>query len=117
MATRVFVYGTLRRGQYNHPLLSESTFVAQTCTDPCFTMVDLGGYPGLLTQGSTAVVGELYDVELVTLARLDLLEEVPELYRRKWLRLNTEHAAMVYVIPPRLVRGAPMLHEGDWCNR
>lgn len=117
MATRVFVYGTLRRGEYNHHYLSSATYVGQTRTEPSFTLVDLGGYPGLLLEGSTPVVGELYDVDVTTLARLDLLEEAPEVYRRQWLHLNAEVSAMVYVIPKRFTHQAPVLVSGDWCDK
>lgn len=117
MATRVFVYGTLRRGQYNHPLLAGASYVGDLITEPRFTMIDMGGYPGVLDRGTTAIVGEVYDVDVVTLARLDLLEEVPTLYRRRWLQLTEQATAMMYLLPERFSYGAPIMSSGDWCTR
>jgi gamma-glutamylcyclotransferase (GGCT)/AIG2-like uncharacterized protein YtfP len=59
---RLFVYGTLRRGEANHHRLAQATFLGEARTRPEFRLVDLGRFPGLLPGGSTAVVGEVYDV-------------------------------------------------------
>lgn len=113
----IFVYGTLRRGQYNHHLLSHSTFVDFVQTAPQFTLVDMGDYPALVHGGHTAVVGELFDINLITLARLDLLEEVPELYRREQLTLSQGVIAMTYTLPSHFAAGAQVVESGDWCKR
>ena len=115
--TRVFVYGTLLRGQHNHRYLGLGRFVCELRTDPYFTMIDLGGYPGLVIGGHTAITGELFDVDLITLARLDLFEEVPELYRRRQLQLTSTVTAMVYLYPNERARGNPIIESGDWRQR
>ena len=112
----VFVYGTLRRGESNHHYLTGAAFVDHGITAPEFTMVDFGSYPAIVEGGQTAVVGEVYRVDLPILARLDLLEEVPELYRRV-TRPLLSRATMLYVLPELHAKDAPIIEHGDWCRR
>jgi hypothetical protein len=58
----IFVYGTLKRGHYNNRLLSHATFMGEALTAPNCTLIKLGGFPGLLFGGDTAVKGEVYEV-------------------------------------------------------
>lgn len=94
--TRVFVYGTLRRGEPNHHLLDARMLLRAGRTEPRFTLVSLGAFPAMIDGGETAVVGEVYDVDAVTLAALDRLEGHPRFYRRR-------------PIPPRRRRRGPGL--------
>lgn len=112
----VFVYGTLRRGESNHHFMDGAEFVAEATTEPEFTMVTFGGYPAILEGGATAIAGEVYRITLPILARLDLLEEVPELYRRVTREL-LGHSTMLYVLPEAHARDVPILAHGDWCRR
>jgi gamma-glutamylcyclotransferase (GGCT)/AIG2-like uncharacterized protein YtfP len=109
----LFVYGTLRRGEANHAQLDDARFIGTARTEPQYELVDLGGYPALLEDGETAVVGELYEVDASRLARLDSFEEVPSLYERKSIRVaNT--SAEVYVMPRERAHEAPRIMDGDW---
>jgi gamma-glutamylcyclotransferase (GGCT)/AIG2-like uncharacterized protein YtfP len=80
--TQVFVYGTLRRGEPNHHLLDARMLLRAGRTEPRFTLVSLGAVPAMIDGGETAVAGEVYDVDAVTLAALDRLEGHPRFYRR-----------------------------------
>jgi gamma-glutamylaminecyclotransferase len=80
--TRVFVYGTLMKGEPNHRLLEKAAFIGAARTQPRFNMISLGGCPAILPDGTTAIDGELYDVDDETLAHLDRLEGHPRYYRR-----------------------------------
>jgi gamma-glutamylcyclotransferase (GGCT)/AIG2-like uncharacterized protein YtfP len=75
--TRVFVYGTLKRGGENHHWIEAQRFVGPARTRPVYRMFDLGGYPGLVRhpQG-LSIEGELWDVDAAGLERLDVLEDV-----------------------------------------
>lgn len=64
----VFVYGSLLRGEPNHPLLAAAEFLGPAVTLPEFTLVDLGAFPGLIAGGATVVTGELFAVDKPTLA-------------------------------------------------
>lgn len=113
---RLFVYGTLRRGEPGHGLLRGATLLAEAITAPVFTLVDMGEYPALVEGGGTAVVGELYDVDEALLVDLDRYEDVPELY------LRVEHAiagepALIYVLRPEHARNRPVIASGDWRRR
>ncbi|MBK8040298.1 MAG: gamma-glutamylcyclotransferase [Verrucomicrobiaceae bacterium] len=75
--TRVFVYGTLKRGGENHSWIEGQRFVSMAKTRPVYRMFDLGGYPGMVrdVQGMS-IEGELWEVDAAGLAKLDVLEDV-----------------------------------------
>lgn len=95
MNTLLFVYGTLKRGCSNHHHLAGQTFVGVARSAPGFRLVDLGGYPGLVTSAADrgGVVGEVWSVDPAALQRLDAFEGVHQgLYRREPLPLQTPFA-------------------------
>lgn len=108
----VFVYGTLLRGEVNHGLLEGADFVGEHRTEPRFTLVRLGAYPGLISGGRTAVSGELYRVDHAGLKALDRLEDYPRLYDRRLLATRFGPAwAYLYRGSVRDRRPIP---SGDW---
>jgi gamma-glutamylaminecyclotransferase len=109
----LFVYGTLLRGEPNHPQLSDASFVRNTRTVARYELVDLGGYPALLEDGESAISGEVYDVSGELLARLDAFEEVPELYERKAIEL-IDGRSDAYVMSRARAVGAPRIEDGTW---
>jgi gamma-glutamylaminecyclotransferase len=111
---KVFVYGTLRRGQSNHGLLAKASSLGLDATLPAWTLHHLGDWPALAQGGSTAVVGELYEVDAPTLAELDALEEVPTVYQRIPILLRSGRDAMVYVMPAEALTSYPVIDAGDW---
>jgi len=109
---RVFVYGTLKRGRANHPLLAGADFLGPHRTRRGYRLIRLGTYPGALPGGRTALSGEVYRVSPRTLARLDRLESVPREYRRA--RLSTPWGpAWIYLLRRSPRRGRP-LPRGAW---
>lgn len=89
----VFVYGTLQRGGTLHEHLAGQRFVgsAQTCHD--YRLYRIDWYPGLVDASSPgqglAIHGEVWDVDDVTLAVLDQVEDVESgLYERRSVRLQ-----------------------------
>ena len=79
----VFVYGSLKMGLSNHRLLRGSRFIDFAKTDPEYTMISFGHFPAVMRGGTTAIHGEVYEVDDETLARLDQLEGHPHFYRRE----------------------------------
>jgi len=112
MRHRVFVYGTLLRGEVNHHLLAGAEFLGPHRTDACFTLYDLGAYPGLSRRGSTAVAGEVFRVDDAGMRQLDRLEDYPRLYDR--LLIPSPYGrAWIYVYRGRL-QDRPVIPSGDW---
>ena len=120
--TRVFCYGSLKRGFGNHRLLDTSTFVGEAITEARYTMIPLGFFPGVIQSGNTSIRGELYDVDEVTLRRLDRLEGHPTFYQRqeidvlpvgvdesKWEQVST------YLLPESYLDGrVKSVEDGTW---
>jgi gamma-glutamylaminecyclotransferase len=110
---RVAVYGSLKKGFYNHSLLhttdEESAYIGIWVTPPAYTMLDLGHYPGILEGGGTPIHTEVYGVSDQTLAMLDELEGVPSHYRRELL--ETGHFGSVYLYIYNLVT---VVTDGIW---
>lgn len=78
----VFVYGSLKTGLDNNPTLRNSEFLGLYATDPEFTMLDLGAFPGVIGGGKTSIVGELFRVNDDIMRDLDHLEGYPDFYNR-----------------------------------
>ena len=78
MITRVFVYGTLKRGGCNHHWISAQRFVGEAETEAVYRMYDAGGFPALVAdeKRGVSIQGELWDVDENGLAKLDVLEGV-----------------------------------------
>lgn len=102
----VFVYGSLKRGFGNHNLLEGSKFFGITETVyRNFRMYPLfGSFPAvtIATDDAFAIMGELYEVESVTMKRLDVLEGNGSMYTRRLVSVynNSEIVeAWMYLMP------------------
>jgi gamma-glutamylaminecyclotransferase len=97
----VFVYGTLKKGFYNHDVIrSENTeFLGRACTLPEYDMVSLGGFPGVVKDGKYKIEGEIYSVDSDTLRLLDHLESNGRLYNREEIELDTQKELVwIYIL-------------------
>ena len=90
---RLFVYGSLRRGRANHAALAGASFIGSLATAPRYALAEHDGYPALI-PGRSAVEGELYEVALEHLARLDAFEGSG--YVRAKVTLADGSAALAY---------------------
>lgn len=63
MSQKVFVYGTLKRDQGNHGVLSRNkgVFLGEA-TLPGYTLLDLGPFPGAVPNQTEEVRGEVFEV-------------------------------------------------------
>lgn len=114
---RVFVYGTLMRGEPNHRWLDGARLLDGAArTAPSYELHDLGDFPALALEGDSAVSGELYLVDEQGLARLDELEAHPELYSRENIRLDQGTSAVAYAMSRSLLakHSLGVIREGDW---
>ena len=115
---KVFVYGSLMKGCGNDHLLKGSTLLAaEAITLPIFTMLHLGGFPGIVEDGHTQVIGELYEVDDDTLTRLDRLEGHPDFYKRKPIAVRSVAGpddAEAYFLPKVYARSCETIPSGNW---
>lgn len=78
---KIFVYGTLKRGQQLHFALQEQRYLGEARTLPHYRMFSLGDYPGMVRAGSApgmAIEGEVWEVDGACLAELDAIECIDE---------------------------------------
>lgn len=88
----LFVYGTLKRGDCRHHLLSDQEFLGVAQTIPKYRLYDLGDYPGLIEieNSGMAIEGEVWRVTEDCLTILDREEGVGEgLYQRRPVQLQS----------------------------
>ncbi|NIP41348.1 MAG: gamma-glutamylcyclotransferase, partial [candidate division Zixibacteria bacterium] len=77
-----------------------------------YTMYSLGGFPAVELSGTTAITGEVYEVDDQTFANLDRLEGYPSFYNR--IMIDTEHGeAWMYYIED-CSRFSDVVKNGTW---
>lgn len=86
----VFVYGSLKKGFYNHAFLRGAHFAGPVVSCDAYCLFSLGSYPGLHKRPAQyPVAGELYQVDAGGLQRLDELEENGHEYQREIIQVQT----------------------------
>ena len=117
METRlVFVYGSLRKGFGLNPVLNSSEFVSDVQTKPKYTMYSVGAFPCITESGDTSIVGEIYKVDLATLRRLDMIEGVPQLYKKGIVEVDGYEDVIAYFFTEDKAKGLQKIDNGDWAN-
>ena len=115
----VFVYGTLKRGGSNHSFMEGQVFLGETRTVPGYRLYEVADYPGMVHEKADqrGVLGEVWAVDVHTLAQLDELEGIDEkLYRRETVALLApfaEQTVQTYIYL-RNIRGRRPLVDGNW---
>lgn len=110
------VYGTLRKGFGNHRLLNNEhcTHLGTFETTADWKMVSLGGFPGVIPNGTQAITVEVYKVESEEVdQRLDWLEGYPTFYGKTKLETPWGVADM-YVLTEEKYGNLPIVKSGDW---
>lgn len=111
---RVFVYGTLMRGEAHHGRLEGAEFLGEHMTRPAYTMLHTGRYPGVVKGGYTAIRGEVYRLSPGTVARLDRFEDVPAEFFRARLATPWGRAWIYLYNRPGIRR---KVKGGNWRER
>lgn len=116
--TKVFVYGTLKRGWGNSRLIPEDLTPTPDSIRG-YTMYHMGGFPGIVNTPETSrmVVGEVFEVDDATLRRLDSLEGYRgegehNFYERERVVTDNGEECLVYV-----QSSAPsdsVVESGEW---
>jgi gamma-glutamylcyclotransferase (GGCT)/AIG2-like uncharacterized protein YtfP len=116
----VAVYGTLRQGGSNHnKYLSNTEYVGMFESLPIYSLYDVNGFfPGLQEHGNHSVVFEVFKIDSIDLARLDILEGVKEndpsngLYSR--IEIDTPFGKAFTYIYKRKCLSTRLIQSGDW---
>lgn len=119
MLHRVFVYGTLRKGEGNHQRYLDGLAMTPARTAPGWGMASLGAYPAIYpAEFPGVVVGEVYEVDDARLEHLDRLEGyVPGgrgMYDREEIALEDGTEAWAYFMPLERVEDWTAIPSGDW---
>ncbi len=114
----VAVYGSLMQGLHNHNYLEDSKLKGSFVTEPIYTLVDLGSFPGLYENGTTSINMEVYEVDEHTLANLDILEGYDETNDDLSMYIRTSIStpfgiAFIYLYNDNIENKKPIL-SGDW---
>lgn len=115
---KVFVYGTLRKGEGNHHILMNSACIEQEDEVESFTLYKVNPhYPAAVPRliPGYSIKGEVYGIDEFTLERLDRLEGYPNLYDRVEVETKKGHRAIMYIW-----NGSPLnniIESGDWRKR
>lgn len=113
MFHRLFIYGTLKRGDVRAPLLAGQSFLGEATTAPRYRLFNTGDYPALveakpLGLAGVSILGELWQVDDNCLARLDIEEGVDEgLYERRVIELDGGDAGVQSYFYLHPVTGMP----------
>ena len=117
---RIFVYGTLMKGEPNHFLIDrdpKNKFIKQAATTRNFNLFDLGGFPGMTMPGNNSVLGEIYEVTARTIRDLDILESHPQFYRRSYIDLADGEKAITYILDSVYTMHCPIIKTGNWKSK
>jgi gamma-glutamylcyclotransferase (GGCT)/AIG2-like uncharacterized protein YtfP len=110
------VYGTLRAGFGNNRLLANEhcELLGTERSKPEWTMVSLGGFPGVIPGGKQEITIEVYSVNSETVEqRLDHLEGYPSFYGKT--EIETQWGpANIYVLDESYLKRCPVVESGDW---
>ena len=119
---RIFVYGTLKKGESNHHFLSNAKYICDDVING-YELYDLPyGFP-CIVKGKGDIYGEVYEVNIVDLFRVNALEGFREpfecvdnsLYDRDKVNPKiSEEPAYVYVMKQVPNCGAIKLKDGMW---
>ena len=114
----VAVYGSLRKGLHNHPVLNGADML-DTGTAVGYNMYSLGAYPALVPVDTPTypIRVEVYEVDEPTFAALDRLEGYPSFYNRDVVDVVCEDGSVmpcwIYYMERNLADHQQVMN-GDW---
>lgn len=113
--SKIFVYGSLRRDGALHDYLTSSTFLSEKKTKKGFTLFSLGPFPAMVKSGEGVVIGEVYEVNKLTLSILDQVEGHPDFYIRSPILLEDGEQVEAYLLPEEPYN-CKIVQSGDWMD-
>jgi gamma-glutamylcyclotransferase (GGCT)/AIG2-like uncharacterized protein YtfP len=125
----LFVYGSLRKGLQNHPLLEQATYIGEYTTQTSYIMIGTKSksFPYLIkghtlpTLAPTPITGELYDIPPTLIERLDALEDNPYTYTRQLISHDppieayiVDNLILINQIKKWIGKRFVYISSGDW---
>ena len=114
--SKLFVYGTLKRGHRAHDFLGDdSVFLREAKTHSRYHLYQLGWFPGMVIDEMIdgGVQGELYEVTDECLSALDTYEGAPDLFRREDVELEDGNVVISYIYM-REFSATSRIENGIW---
>lgn len=115
MSVKLFVYGTLRREECAHELLSKNgaKFIRECQTHPRYQLYDQGSFPGMTIEDKPGGVhGELFEVSDRCLEDTDRYEGVDYgLFSREEIEIDSGEKVIAYLIQRSVGQRIP---SGIW---
>lgn len=111
----LFTYGTLKRGEKNHPAIMSDMYLRETFTSRNYMLVDLGPYPGMIEnlKDGFSVRGELFKIPIYMLEDLDKIEGSPNLFKLEPITLADGSKAFAYLYKQNIDE-TKILYKGIW---
>ena len=117
MSTKLFVYGTLKRGFRAHDMLQRwnAVFLGEAKTVPKYQLYKVGWFPGMVCDEAQkgGVVGELFQITKETFAALDRYEGAPNLFKREQILLDTGEEVTAYLFNQEY-EALERVESGEW---
>jgi gamma-glutamylaminecyclotransferase len=116
---KIFVYGTLKKGQINHYLLcshrGSSRITPLPATAPGIVLHAGPHYP-LAIRGQGQAIGEVYTITESVLKKLDVLENHPDDYHREItpVIMAQGHRLLVWIYLHNQAYHYPKITAGLW---
>lgn len=113
------VYGSLKKNKGNHEMfLGKAKYIGRTITEPIYTMYSLGGFPGVVENGNTAIHLEVYEVTDEEDKHIEGLEGyreyAPETSHYLKKEIDTEFGKASIYIYNRKANELPVVETGNW---
>ncbi len=117
---RIFIYGTLMKGEFYHPLIESQIYAGESVIKG-FNLYSLGSYPGIRPSkfNEREVHGEIYLIDTPTLDKVNRLEGEGTLYRLQFVEVNINDKnviAGVYVYNSKALR-RNRIFSGFWSRK
>lgn len=119
---KLFVYGTLKRNNIRHHVLTNAKYICEAFLDESLMLKQTGAFPGVAAPaegfpvafykkelipnnyiGKECIKGEIYETDYATMRKIDVMENVGSMYKKE-------------VVPAyRLINGDPSIREMYRC--
>ena len=98
---KLFIYGTIKRGQCRADVMRGQKFLGSVKLVPMYKMFNLGQFPALVKvsglDNGPMIEGELWEVDEDCIRRMDMIEGAPSFYRRQEVQVAGQEVESLYV--------------------